>query len=81
MRHTWLLEPRAGVRIELALDRGWIEAQGNARRFVRSNWNCSPERSAICSLLAAELQVSLPLHPEAQQQVRTCLPSTGRRCR
>ena len=25
-RSAWLLEPRDGVRIELALDRGWIEA-------------------------------------------------------
>ena len=27
-RSAWMLEPRDGVRIELALDRGWIEAAG-----------------------------------------------------
>ena len=50
MRSAWLLEPRPGVRIELALDRGHIEAKGR--------------RTAICELelelLAAQASAKLP---------------------
>ncbi len=27
-RRAWVVQPRSGVRIEVALDRGWIEAEG-----------------------------------------------------
>lgn len=71
-RTAWIIEPQAGSRIELALDRGWIEAPGvNA-----------PQRLPICEIelellegeadalftLARQLQDALgdrlALHPE-----------------
>jgi triphosphatase len=41
-RSAWVLEPRDGVRIELALDRGWIEAEGRRQPSVRLASNCLP---------------------------------------
>lgn len=71
-RTAWIVEPQAGVRIELALDRGWIEAPGVG----------APRRLPICEIelellegeadalfaLASQLQAALgdklALHPE-----------------
>jgi inorganic triphosphatase YgiF len=71
-RTAWIIEPHAGSRIELALDRGWIEAPGVD----------APQRLQICEIelellegeadalfaLASQLQDALgdrlTLHPE-----------------
>jgi len=67
-RHTWLLQPREGVRIELALDRGTIEASG--RRQPIREVELELLSGAIGDLfdLAVALQASLPLHPEARSK-------------
>lgn len=64
-RIAWLLEPRPGVRIEVALDRGWIDAGG--RRATICEVELELLAGAVSDLfeLASALQTSLPLHPEA----------------
>ena len=67
-RRSWLLEPRDGVRIELALDRGTIEA-GDRRQPI-----CEIELELVSGAvgdlfdLALALQATLPLHPEARSK-------------
>jgi inorganic triphosphatase YgiF len=63
-RNVWLLEPRQGVRIELALDRGWIDTRG-ARQTIREVELelLAGEVSDLFEVVVA-LQSSLPLHPE-----------------
>ena len=68
MRHTWLLEPRAGVRIELALDRGWIEARGQRQTIREIELELLDGTVSDLFAAAAELQASLPLHPEASSK-------------
>lgn len=67
-RDSWLLEPRPGVRIELALDRGWIEA-GERRETIREV-ELELYGGALTDLFAVvkELQAILPLHPEASSK-------------
>jgi len=64
-RSAWLLEPRTGVRIELALDRGWIEAQ--ERRAAICELELELLEGDVDALFAAAslLLDELPLHPEA----------------
>lgn len=68
IRHTWLLEPRAGVRIELALDRGWIEARGQRQTIREIELELLDGTVSDLFATAAELQASLPLHPEASSK-------------
>jgi inorganic triphosphatase YgiF len=70
-RTAWIVEPQAGVRIELALDRGWIEAPSGTPRRVPI---CEIELEllegeadalfALASQLQAALGDKLALHPE-----------------
>jgi inorganic triphosphatase YgiF len=64
-RSAWLLEPREGVRIELALDRGWIEAQGRRQAICEVGLELLEGRSSDLFSAAGELQTGLALHPEA----------------
>ena len=68
MRDTWLLEPHAGVRIELALDRGWIEARGQRQTIREIELELLAGEVGDLFELAAELQASLPLHPESSSK-------------
>lgn len=67
-RHAWLLEPRAGVRIELALDRGSIVAAG--RRQTIREIELELVSGVVGDLfdVAVALQASLPVHPEASSK-------------
>lgn len=64
-RRAWLLEPREGVRIELALDRGWIEAQGRRQAICEVGLELLEGGIADLFSAAGELQTELALHPEA----------------
>jgi len=63
-RSAWVLEPRDGVRIEVALHRGWIEAEG--RRQPVCELGMELLSGAVTDLFSAagELQSDLSLHPE-----------------
>lgn len=63
-RSAWLLEPRAGVRIELALDRGWIEAEGRRQPICELGLELLAGGVADLFSAAGELQSDLSLHPE-----------------
>ncbi len=63
-RSAWLLEPRDGVRIELALDRGWIEAEGRRQAICEVGLELLSGGVADLFSAAGELQSELSLHPE-----------------
>ena len=67
-RHAWLLEPRDGVRVELALDRGWIEAQGRRRTICEVELELLAGAVTELFGLAGELQATVALHPEARSK-------------
>jgi len=67
-RHIWLLEPRHGVRIELALDRGWIDARGQRQTIREVELELLSGEVADLFALAGQLQASLPLHPEVSSK-------------
>ena len=64
VRNAWLIEPQTGVRIELALDRGWIECK--SRRAPICEVELELLEGDVDALFAAAstLQANLPLHPE-----------------
>ncbi|MEF8701909.1 MAG: CHAD domain-containing protein [Candidatus Accumulibacter sp. UW26] len=64
-RRAWLLEPRDGVRIGLALDRGWIEAGGRRQEICEVGLELLSGGVADLFSAAGELQTELPLHPES----------------
>jgi triphosphatase len=63
-RNAWLLEPRDGVRIEVALDRGWIEAEGRRRPICEVGLELLSGGVADLFSAAGDLQTDLSLHPE-----------------
>lgn len=63
-RDSWLLDPRTGVRIELALDRGWIEAGGRREAIREIELELLTGSLADLFAVVADLQASVPLHPE-----------------
>lgn len=67
-RQTWLLDRDRGATIEVALDRGWIDAQGR-RRTIREI-ELELIRGTVVDLfdLAGELQQTLLLHPEVNSK-------------
>ncbi len=67
-RHSWLLEPRAGVRIELALDRGWIEARAQRQTIREVELELLAGEVIDLFEVAAALQASLPMHPETSSK-------------
>lgn len=64
-RTAWLLEAAPGVRIELALDRGRIEAAGRHAAICEIELELQAGEIADLFAAARELQRDLPLHPEA----------------
>ncbi|MBA3996075.1 MAG: inorganic triphosphatase [Candidatus Accumulibacter sp.] len=64
-RSAWIIEPRPGVRIELALDRGHIEAAGRRAPICEVELELLAGDVADLFAAAAALQRDLPLHPEA----------------
>ena len=67
-RQTWLLEPRDGARIELALDRGTIEAAGRRQTICEVELELFSGDLGDLFDLATALQASLPLHPEVSSK-------------
>ena len=63
-RSAWLLEPRAGVRIELALDRGWIVGEGRRQAICEVGLELLSGSSGDLFSAASELQSDFSLHPE-----------------
>jgi triphosphatase len=68
-RTAWIVQPQTGVRIELALDRGWIEAQGRRHGICEIELELLDGEPDALFALASELQGLLgdrhSLHPEA----------------
>lgn len=64
MRNAWIIEPQAGVRIELALDRGRIEAKGRQAPICEIELELLEGDVAALFAAASALQADLPLHPE-----------------
>ncbi len=67
-RDSWLLEPRAGVCIELALDRGWIEARAQRQTIREVELELLAGEVIDLFEVAAALQASLPMHPESSSK-------------
>ena len=68
-RSAWLLAPREDVRIELALDRGWIEAEGRRQAICEIRLELLSGGVADLFSTASELQADLSLHPEAASKL------------
>jgi inorganic triphosphatase YgiF len=64
VRNAWLIEPQAGVRIELALDRGWIESKGRRAPICEVELELLEGDVDALFAAASALQADLPLHPE-----------------
>jgi inorganic triphosphatase YgiF len=68
-RMAWIIQPQTGVRIELALDRGWIAAQGRRQPICEIELELLDGEPDALFALASELQSALgdrySLHPEA----------------
>lgn len=64
-RTAWLLEPQPGVRIELALDRGKIQAGVRHAALCEVELELLDGNIADLFSAASALQADLPLHPEA----------------
>lgn len=64
-RNAWLLEPQPGVRIELALDRGRIDAAGRHESICELELELLEGHEDALFAAASLLQAVLPLHPEA----------------
>jgi inorganic triphosphatase YgiF len=85
-RTAWIIEPQAGVRIELALDRGWIEAPSVAESESESESVCAsprtPLRLSICEveleLLAGEADALFTLASQLQKALEDTLGGTQR---
>jgi len=69
-RSAWVVEPRDGVRIELALDQGWIEAEGRRQPICELGLELLSGGVADLFSTAGELQTGLPLHPEAGSRLQ-----------
>jgi len=65
MRNAWIIEPQAGVRIELALDRGRIEANGRSAPICELELELLDGEVDALFTAAKRLLDDLPLHPEA----------------
>jgi triphosphatase len=68
-RSAWLLAPREDVRIELALDRGWIEAEGRRQAICEIRLELLSGDVADLFSTASELQTDLSLHPQATSKL------------
>jgi inorganic triphosphatase YgiF len=64
MRNAWIIEPQAGARIELALDRGWIESDGRRAPICEVELELLEGDVGALFTAASALQADLPLHPE-----------------
>ena len=64
VRNAWLIEPQTGVRIELALDRGWIECKGRRAPICEVELELLEGDVDALFAAASTLQANLPLHPE-----------------
>lgn len=62
-RSVWVLEPRKGVRIEMALERGWIEAEGRRQPICEVELDLLSGRMTDLYAAAGELQSNFALHP------------------
>ena len=69
-RIAWLLEPQAGVRIELALDRGRIEANGRHEAICELELELLEGDIEALFTAASHLQETMPLHPEAASKAQ-----------
>lgn len=67
-RDAHVFAPRPGVRVEVALDRGWIDAGG--RRQTIREVEIELLSGALNELFAValDLQASVPMHPEASSK-------------
>jgi len=63
-RNSWQLDAGDGVRIGLALERGWIEVEGRRHTICELKLELLSGTAADLFSTAAALQADLPLHPE-----------------
>ena len=68
VRNAWLIEPQPGVRIELALDRGQIEAKGRQAAICEVELELLDGGLEALFATASALQADLPLHPEVSSK-------------
>ncbi|MCB1941165.1 MAG: CHAD domain-containing protein [Candidatus Accumulibacter sp.] len=69
-RNAWTLEPRAGVRIEVALDRGWIVGEGRRQAICEVGLGLISGSAGDLFSTASELQTDLSLHPEVSSKLQ-----------
>lgn len=69
-RSTWLLEPRTGVRIALALDRGWIVSEGRRQVICEIELELLSGSAGDLFSAVSALQSDLSLHPDASTNIQ-----------
>ena len=67
-RASWLLTPQEGTRIEVALDRGKIAANGRQETICEVELELLEGSVADLFAVAIALQKDLPLHPESHSK-------------
>jgi inorganic triphosphatase YgiF len=67
-RNAWMLEPIAGTRVELALDRGWIDACGQREPIREIELELHTGKVTALFDIARKLQETVPLHPEVSSK-------------
>ena len=68
LRTIWQLEPTAGVRIELAMDRGAVACAGRETPICEIELELLEGPTSALFDLALALQQDLPLHPEVESK-------------
>lgn len=69
-RRTWLITPRDGSTIELALDSGWIQSGDSRSRISEIELELKQGRIGDLLLLAQRLGSELPLTPDPRSKAK-----------
>jgi len=69
-RRAWLVQPRIGVRIEVALDRGWIEAQGRREPICELGVELLAGSVSDLFSTVGQLQSDIALHPHTHSKLQ-----------
>lgn len=67
-RHAWLIEDKGGRKVEVALDRGWINAQDRRERICELELELLSGPLSTLFEIVRQLQETLLLHPEVRSK-------------
>lgn len=69
-RRAWVVQPRSGVRIEVALDRGWIEAEGRRELICELGVELLAGSATDLFSTVGQLQSEIALHPQTNSKLQ-----------